>query len=203
METGDRGPGPTKGQGRDGGESAHTQEADAALIRSIANGDRVALAALYDQYAPLMFALAIRILRDRREAEDLLHDVFLEVWRSAADYDPKRGKVRTWLLIRMRSRALDSLKSARVSRRADGDEIALEVAATDDPSQEPDRARLRRVLAELPAEQRVVLELAYFEGLSCSEISTRLEVPIGTVKSRTAAALGKLRTGLQVGEVGP
>jgi RNA polymerase sigma-70 factor, ECF subfamily len=202
METGDRGPDPTRESGRDGGETAHTAENDALLVRAIANGDRGALAALYDQYGSLLFALALRILRDRREAEDLLHDVFLEVWRSAASYDPKRGKVRTWLLIRMRSRALDSLKSARVSRRVDGDERTLETVAVDDPSLEPDRARLRQVVAELPAEQRAVLELAYFEGLSGSEIAARLAVPIGTVKSRTAAALTKLRAGLMVGEVG-
>ena len=169
---------------------------DANLVRAMANGDRGAFARLYDLYSPLLFALGIRILRDRREAEDLLHDVFLEIWRAAADYDPKRGKVRTWLSIRMRSRALDSLKSARVSRRSVDDEAAYAQVVRDDPSQGPDQQRVRRALAELPAGQRVVLELAYFEGLSCAEIAARESVPVGTVKSRTAAALAKLRSAM-------
>ena len=93
-------------------------EIDAQLVASIAGGDRTALAALYDRHSGILLGLAMRIVRDRREAEDLLHDVFLEAWRSAKDFDPKRGRVRTWLAIRMRSRALDLQKSARVSRNA-------------------------------------------------------------------------------------
>jgi RNA polymerase sigma-70 factor (ECF subfamily) len=186
--------------GAPGDGPATELDGDMLLVRGVAGGDRAAFARLYDLYSPLLFALGIRILRDRREAEDLLHDVFLEVWKTAADYDPERGKVRTWLLIRMRSRALDSLKSARVSRRASGDEAAYEQVASDDPSQAPDQQRIRRALAELPSEQRSVLELAYFEGLSCSEIAERESVPIGTVKSRTAAALAKLRARIGDGE---
>src|SRR3982750_1648727 len=98
---------------------------DAELVVAIARGERPALGALYDNYATFLRSLAIRPVRDRREAEDLLHDVFLEVWRSAVDYDPGRGRVRTWLAIRMRSRALDQQKSARVSRNA-GDDGVLE-----------------------------------------------------------------------------
>src|SRR5919106_494767 len=84
----------------------------------MARGDRDALSKLYARHSSILLGLAIRIVRERREAEDLLHDVFLEAWRSAKDFDPKRGRVRTWLAIRMRSRALDLQKSARVSRNA-------------------------------------------------------------------------------------
>jgi RNA polymerase sigma-70 factor (ECF subfamily) len=172
-------------------------DGDAALVAAVAAGDRRALAELYDLYAGVLFALAFRIVRDKREAEDLLHDVFLEVWRSARDYDPKRGRVRTWMTIRMRSRALDQQKSARVSRKA-GDDSVLERVADEamDPTTSPDLTRVRTALGALPLEQRQVLELAYFEGLSCAEISTRVAVPIGTVKSRVAAGLGKLRVSL-------
>jgi len=163
------------------------------LVRSIAAGDRQALAELYDRYASILLALALRIIRDRREAEDLLHDVFLEVWRSAKDYDLTRGRVRTWLIIRMRSRALDVIKSARVARRSGDAEVLDRMPADADVAGAPDRQRVRAALAELSAEQRQVLELAYFEGQSCSEISDRIGIPIGTVKSRLAAALGKLR----------
>lgn len=165
-------------------------------MSAIANGDRRALADLYDRYASTMLAVGIRILRDRREAEDVVHDVFLEAWRRAGDYEASRGTVRTWLLIRMRSRALDRRKSARVSRSA-----PLEAAAPrlshDDPSLAADGARIRDALAALPPEQRAVIELGYFEGLSSSEIATRVDAPVGTVKSRVAAALVKLRAGLR------
>jgi RNA polymerase sigma-70 factor, ECF subfamily len=166
-------------------------EVDAALVAAMARGDRDALSRLYERHAGLLLGLAMRIVRDRSPAEDLLHDVFLEAWRSAKDFDPKRGRVRTWLAIRMRSRALDLQKSARVSRNAgDG---GLELLVDDAERGSPDHARVRRALAELGPEQRKVLELAYFEGLSCTEIAARIEIPVGTVKSRVAAGLERLR----------
>lgn len=169
-------------------------EIDAELVAAIARGDRSALASLYDRHAGLLLGLAMRIVRDRREAEDLLHDVFLEAWRSAKDFDPKRGRVRTWLAIRMRSRALDLQKSARVSRNA-GD-AGLDVLVDDRERASPDHARVRAALGALGADQRRVLELAYFEGLSCTEIAARISIPVGTVKSRIAAGLDRLRDGL-------
>jgi RNA polymerase sigma-70 factor (ECF subfamily) len=180
--------------GQPASRPAADDDDDVLLVRAIADGDRGALARLYDRYASILLALALRILRDRREAEDLLHDVFLEVWRSARDYDLTRGRVRTWLIIRMRSRALDVTKSARVSRRS-GDTDVLERMASEaeDVGGSPDRRRVRAALAELTAEQRQVLELAYFDGQSCSDIAERVGIPIGTVKSRLAAGLGKLR----------
>lgn len=166
-------------------------EVDAALVAAMAAGDRDALSQLYDRHSGLLLGLAMRIVRDRREAEDLLHDVFLEAWRSAKDFDPKRGRVRTWLAIRMRSRALDMMKSARVSRNA-GDS-GLDLLVDDGVAASPDHARVRDALAELGPDQRRVLELAYFEGLSCSEIAARVAIPLGTVKSRLAAGLDRLR----------
>ena len=179
--------------GQRGVSPAADDDDDVALVRAVAAGDRAALARLYDRYASILLALALRIIRDRREAEDLLHDVFLEVWRSAKDYDTARGRVRTWLIIRMRSRALDVTKSARVSRRSGDPEVLERMVADGDVSGSPDRNRVRAALAELTAEQRQVLELAYFDGLSCSEIAERIGIPIGTVKSGLAAGLGKLR----------
>jgi RNA polymerase sigma-70 factor, ECF subfamily len=169
-------------------------EIDAGLVAAIASGDRGALASLYDRHSGVLLGLAMRIVRDRREAEDLLHDVFLEAWRSAKDFDPKRGRVRTWLAIRMRSRALDLQKSARVSRNA-GD-AGLDMMVDDREHASPDHARVRAALADLGPDQRRVLELAYFEGLSCTEIAVRVSIPVGTVKSRIAAGLDRLRNGL-------
>jgi len=177
---------------------------DAHLVSGAAAGDRDCLAALYDRYAPALLAIGRRILGDRREAEDLLHDVFIEVWRQAGDYDQSRGSVRAWLLMRMRSRALDRRKAAVFSKRADlptpeavADAVGDPVSG-EDPALGPDRQAVRRALAQLPAEQRQVLELGYFEGLSSSEIAERVRAPIGTVKSRVAAALSKLRAAVEV-----
>jgi len=164
---------------------------DAELVAKMADGDRSALATLYGRHSSVLMGLALRIVRSRLEAEDLLHDVFLEAWRSAKSFDPKRGRVRTWLAIRMRSRALDLQKSARVSRNA-GD-AGLDQLVDDRTGASPDHARVREALADLSPEQRRMLELAYFEGLSCSEIATRVATPIGTVKSRIAAGLERLR----------
>ncbi len=172
------------------------QESDAQLVVHIANGDRGALARLYDRYSGVMFSTSVRILGDRREAEDLLHDVFLEVWKKAGDYDASRGTVRTWLLMRLRSRALDRCKTARRNRV-----VSLEEAPTwesrtvpgEDPSSSSDKKAVRRAVRALPDTQRRVLELAYFRGLSSSEIARQLDIPVGTVKSRVAAGLNKLR----------
>jgi RNA polymerase sigma-70 factor, ECF subfamily len=170
---------------------ADDAELDATLVAAMASGDRAALATLYERHSAILLGLAMRIVRDRREAEDLLHDVFLEAWRSAKGFDPKRGRVRTWLAIRMRSRALDLQKSARVSRNA-GDS-GLDLLVDDGEPKSPDHARVRAALAEIGPDQRKVLELAYFEGLSCTEIAQRVEIPVGTVKSRVAAGLERLR----------
>lgn len=181
-----------------GGALGH--DTDGELIRRVANGDRAALGHLYDRFAAILLAVGQRIVGEAREAEDLVHDVFLEAWRAAGDYDAARGSVRAWLLMRMRSRALDRRKAPRQTRQVT---LAPETlpdapAPGEDPALAPDRARVRRALAELPAEQRAVLELGYYEGLSSSEIAARVAVPIGTVKSRVAAGLAKLRAGLDI-----
>src|SRR5262245_46028790 len=165
----------------------------------MARGDSLALALLYDRYAGTMLALAQRIVGRGAEAEDVIHDVFVEAWRHSADYDATRGSVKSWLLLRTRSRSLDVQKSARVSKQVQSLDDAW-LAELGDPAGEgaasPDRQRVRKVLVALPPEQREVLLLGYFEGLSSSEIAARVGVPIGTVKSRVAAALGALRGAL-------
>jgi RNA polymerase sigma-70 factor (ECF subfamily) len=169
---------------------------DVALVHAMARGDSSALAQLYDRYASNMLALAQRIVGRGAEAEDVIHDVFLEAWRHAADYDAARGSVKSWLLLRTRSRSLDVRKSARVSKQVtslDDAWLAELSDASADGAAAPDRARIRKVLLALPAEQREVLLLGYFEGLSSSEIAARVGVPLGTVKSRVAAALAALR----------
>jgi RNA polymerase sigma-70 factor (ECF subfamily) len=187
--------GPVKGSGIVAAASGH---GDDVLMTAIAGGDREALGRLYDRYAPTLVALAERLLGGAREAPDLVHDVFIEVWRQAGDWDAERGTVRSWILLRLRSRAADRRKAPATSRAVPLDSAGVVEPATtgDDPTFGPDRTKVRRALATLPAEQRVVLELGYFEGLSSTEIAARMSVPVGTVKSRVAAALAKLRSGL-------
>jgi len=182
---------------------ANDPASDAALVQAMACGDGEALSELYDRFDSLLMAVALRLLHNRAMAEDLVHDVFLEAWRAAGTYDRGRGTVKTWLLVRLRSRALDRLRSAAVSRQVDHGGVDLPEPErdrrADDPGLLHDRLRLRRVVSELPPDQREVIELAYFEGLSGSEIAVRLGVPLGTVKSRTAAGLGRLRETLAEG----
>ncbi len=176
-----------------GGVAGDLGSEDVALVAAMARGDNRALAALYDRYGGLLLAIGTRMLGRPKDAEDLLHDVFLEAWRRSADYDPARGTVRAWLSTRMRSRALDRIRSAgRVSNVPLEAAPPAEVSAGEDPDG-ADRVAVRAALAALPEEQRIVLELAYYAGMSSSEVAERLGVPIGTVKSRTAAALRKLR----------
>jgi RNA polymerase sigma-70 factor, ECF subfamily len=171
---------------------------DAILMAAVAGGDREALARLYDRHADVMLALIQRIVRDGALAEDLLHDVFLEAWHDAAAYDPQRGSVRTWIMIRARSRALDRrgklARDADVALRAGRELVRASVGEGDVIG--IDGARLRRLAAGLDAELVRVIELAFFEGLSSREMAEALNIPVGTVKSRMARALATLRAAL-------
>lgn len=172
---------------------------DEGLLAAAAAGDETALAGLYDRHASTMLGVALRILKVRQDAEDLVHDVFVEAWQHARDFDPRRGSVRSWLLVRVRSRAVDRLRSLDAARRR-----GLLAAAGEPSEEEPavapvwdgvDRARARSALDTLPEPQRVLVELAYFEGMTCSEMAAHCAIPIGTVKSRLSAAMAKLRQG--------
>ena len=174
-----------------------SQIADNDLLHAIARGDEAALAACYDRYRLILFGLILRILHDREEAEDCLQEVFLQVWRRARDFDESRGRAFTWLVTIARSRALDRLRAsgsrlrlateaAQVPRDEVGD------AAAEAVQSEPG-AIVRTALAALPEEQRRTLLLAYFEGLTQTEIAARLGDPLGTVKTRMRAGMIKLR----------
>lgn len=174
---------------------------DLDSLYAMVDGKTDGLSRLYDSHAAVMLRVAFRILGNRRDAEDLLHDVFLEAWQKAASFDPARGSVRNWLLIRVRSRAIDRIRTLRQARRllqtADNQAQPLDVEVDDDLSQVADGSAARAALTSLPPEQLRVVELGYFQGFSCSEIAERCQIPIGTVKSRLAAALDKLRRQLR------
>jgi len=175
---------------------------DTQLVQAMAAGDRSALAQLYDRHVGRLLATARRFLGNKPAAEDLVHDVLLEAWRRASSFDPDRGNALTWLLVRLRSRALDRLR-----RRQRGHAAILSLAHTQsmhssaDPQRSSEYGEVLRALRELPETHRQVLRLGYFGGLSMSEIAEELAIPLGTVKSRTATALGKLRRALNAGGV--
>jgi RNA polymerase sigma-70 factor (ECF subfamily) len=184
------------------GRSSESQAEDAGLLRRISTGDSGGLGSLYDRHGRAVYSLALRILGDESDAEEVTQDVFAQAWRRAAQYDASRGTVAAWLLVMARTRAIDRLRSRRVrpeGRVRDDEGLTLQQL----PSTDPDAAsamvaaergqRVRRALESLPLLQRVALELAYFEGLSQREIAERLEQPIGTVKTRMRLGLLKLR----------
>jgi RNA polymerase sigma-70 factor (ECF subfamily) len=176
---------------------------DRQLLARLAGGDADALSLLYDRYASMLLALAIRVLRDRAEGEEVLQEVMLQAWRQAGRYDPQRSSVSTWLVMMTRSRAIDRVRSRNVVDRTLAAKQREETRTHESPEgarsvlHRERAARLREELAGLPAEQREVLELAFFEGLTQREIAARTEIPLGTVKTRTLLAMKKLRIALR------
>ena len=174
--------------------------ADQEAMRRVARGEGAALAELYDRHARAVFSLAVRILGDQAEAEDIVQDVFSQAWSQASRYDASRGAVGAWLLTMARSRAIDRVRARRARPESRGVDARM-LGAIADLGARQDVAlltaeqvvRLRAALERLPLLQRIAIELAYYEGLTQAEIAERLEQPIGTVKTRVRLALLKLR----------
>ncbi|MGA2024825.1 MAG: sigma-70 family RNA polymerase sigma factor [Steroidobacteraceae bacterium] len=175
-------------------------EGDAQLIRRIRGGDRAAFLEFYDRYAPLLLSVAARVLGDRREAEDVLQDVFTQIWHKSSGYEAALGSLTGWAVTLTRNKAIDRVRASGRRRRL-VEEVALSAetseesgASANDLLYGPERAaRVRVALAALPGEQRQVIELAFFAGLSQSEIASRLQQPLGTVKARIRRGMLKLR----------
>jgi RNA polymerase sigma-70 factor (ECF subfamily) len=168
------------------------------LIQQVAKQDRDAFSQLYDRFSTLVFTLAMRMLKARSDAEDLLQEVFVQVWRQAQSYSAERGSPEAWIINIARSRAIDKIRSIRRMQKS--------FVLTDDPAQAESsdnvessaaesetRLAMNSALANLPDTQRKVLELAYFDGLTQSEIADRLAEPLGTVKTRMRSGIQKLR----------
>lgn len=175
------------------------------LVRQVGRGDQQALAALYDRSADRLYSLACRILGEGPEAEEAVSDAFVQVWESAGSFDPERGSVDAWLTMILRSRALDRLRARKrrhaAHERAERNSLPGNAPAAPSRPVAPDvdaehRERARRVeeaLTRLPESNRSAIRLAFFEGLSHREVATRLDEPLGTVKSRIRLGLMKLR----------
>jgi len=185
----------------DTGGNVADQFQDAALIERIRGGDRAAFLGFYDRYSPLLFSVAARVLGDRKEAEDVLQDVMLVIWNKSGEYNPQLGTLSSWAVALTRNKALDRLR-ARTRRLRLIEEAAI-LAEDPDVSSSPsanevvhgrERAQLLRdAMTVLPAEQRMAIELAFFTGLSQSDIATRLQQPLGTIKARIRRGMLRLR----------
>jgi RNA polymerase sigma-70 factor (ECF subfamily) len=172
---------------------------DRALLRGVAAGDKEALRQLYDRHSAVLFALALKVLTDHAEAEDVLQEAFVQVWKTAGSFDEGRGKPLGWLIMLTRSRAIDRLRSrktrTRVTESAAKDALQTGEARTpaDEALVSEGQRAVRAALKSLPPEQRVAIEMAYFGGLTQFEIAQQLSQPLGTVKTRIRNGMIRLR----------
>ena len=174
---------------------------DAQLLNRLAAGDRDAISELYDRHAARVYSLAHHMLRNGSDAEDVVQEVFSQAWRTAPSYRAERGSVIAWLLVMTRTRSIDRIRARRGSE-ATLDAAGYQTIASDAPPTadaliaREQAAGVRDALTLLPEEQRRPLELAYFDGLSQTEIAEQLRTPLGTIKTRMRAALASLRRSL-------
>ena len=182
-----------------------TSAADIALLDRIARRDQVALGELYDRHCRLLFSLILRILRDRGEAEDALQEVFVRVWDRADSYNPSIGTPAAWLVRISRNSAIDRLRSRTVRADVNGPGLERSEQMPDttreaDPERYAASSEQRRVIGEaltaLPAEQRELIESAFYEGYTQSELAERFDLPLGTVKTRIRTGMQALRRAL-------
>jgi RNA polymerase sigma-70 factor (ECF subfamily) len=181
--------------------ASRTTADDQVAVERMTRGDQSGLAELYDRHGRLVYSLALRVLRDQGDAEDVVQEVFSQMWRQASRFDVTRGNLAAWMVTLTRTRAIDALRrrKARPSLTADAEppERADESPALDVQVMWESRAQqIRRALEALPLLQRVAIELAFFDGLTHSEIADHLEVPLGTVKTRVRQGLLRLRESL-------
>lgn len=170
---------------------------DNQLVRAIAQGNQASLERLYDRYGGLVYSVALRVLANRADAEEILQDTFVQLWRKAAQFDAERGSLSAWLLVMARNRAISLLRRKDPLRDADADDTRVE------SSYQPENfligrellGKIRKAMEDLPAAQRAAIEMGYFEGLSQSEIARRTGDPLGTIKTRMRSALQALREG--------
>lgn len=185
--------------------AADLEEArDRDLLRRIGRADEEAFRELFRRYSPNAMALARRVVRQPFIAEEIVQEAFLAAWRNAEGYSERRGSVRSWLMTMVHHRAVDAVRREESQRRRAEDAQAGDVLAVEDPADAvvaqlglpEERRAVRAALGDLPAEQRQVIELMYFDGLSQSKVSERLKLPLGTVKSRTLLGMRRLRSAL-------
>jgi RNA polymerase sigma-70 factor (ECF subfamily) len=181
---------------------------DVQLVEELAGGNPSALGRLYDRHAPLLLGVGMRIFKNRSEAEDVLHDVFMEVWRRADTFDAQRGSVRAWLVVRMKSRCLDKIRSAGRSRAVSlsspqGEKVLERKAGAPGavPKLRSEENALKDAVNNLSEDLKATVEAVYFQGMALKDAAEALKVPVGTVKSRLSAARKRMRSALEEGGI--
>jgi RNA polymerase sigma-70 factor (ECF subfamily) len=170
---------------------------ETAMLTRIGQRDENAMEEIFRRYSGPVYSVALRVLRDSGQAEDVLQEVFLQLWRKPAAFVQNRGSLGAWLVVIARNRAIDVLRRRKPSDSVDDVVLASTVNVADEAERNTMMEKVRRVIADLPMEQRKSLELAYFEGLSHTEIASRTGDPLGTVKTRIRQALISLRKAFQ------
>ncbi len=175
------------------GTQAPDHQDDAALIARIRAGDQSAMAGLYDRYSGVVYGVALRVLASTTAAEDVVQEVFLQLWRNPQAFDADRGRLAPWLAVIARNRAIDHLRKRPQEDDIDELPISTGVDLEDDAARRLAVEKVRGVLAQLPQEQRKALEMAFFEGMTHTEIAGKTGQPLGTVKTRIRSGLLALR----------
>ena len=172
-------------------DPGHSDEA--ALIARLRTGDETAMADLYDRYSGIVYGVALRVLGETTAAEDVLQEVFLQLWRNPVAFDPERGRLPAWLAVIARNRAIDHLRKRPAQDDIEDVVLSTGVNLENAAAQRQAVEKIRGVLSRLPAEQRRALEMAYFEGLTHTEIAAKTGDPLGTIKTRIRTGLLALR----------
>ena len=166
---------------------------DAALLALVQKGDEYAMASLFDRYSKVVYSVALRVLRDPASAEDVLQEVFMQIWRNPNGFVATRGSLGGWLAVVARNRSIDALRRKRPSEQVDDMALASNYNLADEAERNSLMEKARGVIHQLPIEQRKTLEMAFFDGLTHSEIAEMTGDPLGTVKTRIRSALTTLR----------
>jgi RNA polymerase sigma-70 factor, ECF subfamily len=179
------------------GAEPQSVTADLALVSGIRSGKESAMAQLYDRYSAIVYSVALRVLGDTGAAEDVLQDVFIQLWRNPGLFDSSRGNLAAWLSVIARNRAIDALRKRRPESEIDDIVISVEPDLAGDAERARAMEKVRGTMGVMPSAQRSALEMAYFEGLTHTEIAAKTGEPLGTVKTRIPAGLLQLRKAFQ------
>jgi RNA polymerase sigma-70 factor (ECF subfamily) len=166
---------------------------DAVLVERMRSGDGSAIGQLYDRYSGIVYSVALRVLNDTGAAEDVLQEVFLQLWRNPGVFDASRGSLGAWLAVIARNRAIDSLRKRKPETEVENVILAVNCDLENETARKVSVEKARAALANLPAEQRKAVELAFFQGLTHTEIAAKTGEPLGTIKTRIRTALISLR----------
>ena len=178
---------------RSSGTQMPNQYGEGALVERIRSGDETAMADIYDRYSGIVYGVALRVLGNTTAAEDVLQEVFLQLWRNPGAFDANRGKLPAWLAVVTRNRAIDHLRKRPPEDDIEDLAISTQVNLEGEAAQKQAVDKIRVVLAQLPADQRRALEMAFFEGMTHTEIAAKCGEPLGTIKTRIRTALLVLR----------